>query len=115
MLKYSHYYNDYLEITELSNPNVKSIMKNISAQNILPGIVAMAAGYTTKTKPGPSVATSCMGLPAACAMYPNTEKITKPAIKLVAELMTLVSNASLKMDNDFYGDASKSVRFLAYL
>lgn len=62
---------------------------------MLPGMVAIAAGYTTKTRPGPSVATSCMGLPAACAMYPNTEKITKPATKLVAELITLVSKASL--------------------
>lgn len=56
----------------------------------------MAAGYTTNTKPGPSVATSCMGRPAEYAMYPKTENITKPATKLVAELITLVKMASLK-------------------
>lgn len=70
-------------------------MKKMSAQKMLPGIVAIAAGYTTKTSPGPSVATSWMGLPAECAMYPSTENITKPAMKLVAELITLVSIASL--------------------
>lgn len=47
-----------LIFTELSNPNVNSIMKKINAQKVLPGIVAIAAGYTTNTKPGPSVATS---------------------------------------------------------
>lgn len=55
-------------LTELSRPKVSSIMKKIRAQKMLPGIVAIAAGYTTKTKPGPSVATSCIGLPAECAM-----------------------------------------------
>lgn len=70
-------------------------MKNIRDQKILPGIVAMAAGYTINTKPGPSVATSWIGLLEACAMYPRTEKITKPATKLVAELITLVTKASL--------------------
>lgn len=74
-------------------------MKKIRAQKILPGIVAMAAGYTTNTNPGPSVATSCIGLPAACAIYPKTEKITNPATKLVAEFMTLVKMASLKKIN----------------
>lgn len=87
----------YFLLTELSRPNVSNIIKKIKAQNILPGIVAMAAGYTTKTNPGPSVATSCIGLPAECAMYPNTEKITNPAMKLVAEFMTLVKMASLKL------------------
>lgn len=29
-----------LKLTELSRPNVKSIMKNIKAQKVLPGIVA---------------------------------------------------------------------------
>lgn len=43
-------------------------MKKMSAQNIEPGMVAIAAGYTMKTKPGPSVATSCMDLPLARAM-----------------------------------------------
>lgn len=38
--------------------------------------------------------------PDECAMYPNTEKITKPAQKLVAELMKLVSKASLKTTNE---------------
>lgn len=70
-------------------------MKKMSAQKMLPGMVAMAAGYTMKTRPGPSVATSLMGRPVACAMYPSTEKITKPDTKLVAELMTLVKRASL--------------------
>lgn len=43
-------------------------MKNISAQNVLPGMVAMAAGYTMNTRPGPSVATSLMFWPDVCAM-----------------------------------------------
>lgn len=47
---------------------MSSIMKNMSAQKILPGIVAMAAGYTINTSPGPSVATSWIGLPDAYAM-----------------------------------------------
>lgn len=83
-------------LTELSKPKVRSIIKNIKAQNMLPGIVAIAAGYTTKTNPGPSVATSCIVLPEAWAMYPRTENITNPAIKLVAEFITLVNMASLK-------------------
>lgn len=74
-------------------------MKKIRAQNMLPGIVAIAAGYTMKTNPGPSVATSWIGLPATWAIYPKTENITKPAMKLVAELMTLVSRASLHKKN----------------
>lgn len=68
----------------------------MSAQNVDPGMVAIAAGYTTKTSPGPSVATSCTCFPDVCAMYPRTLKITKPATKEVAELITLVSNASLQ-------------------
>lgn len=71
-------------------------MKKIKAQKILPGIVAIAAGYTTNTKPGPSVATSWIGRPAEYAMYPKTENMTKPAMKLVAELITLVKIASLR-------------------
>jgi hypothetical protein len=73
-------------------------MKKISAQKMEPGIVAMAAGYTINTSPGPSVATSWMGLPELWAMYPSTEKMTNPATKLVQELMTLVSRASLQDD-----------------
>ncbi len=71
-------------------------MKKINAQNVDAGIVAIAAGYTMKTKPGPSVATSCIGLFEACAMYPSIANITKPATKLVHELIRLVSSASLK-------------------
>lgn len=71
-------------------------MKKIRAQKVEPGMVAMAAGYTTKTNPGPSVATSCTSLPEACAMYPSTLKITKPAMNDVAEFITLVKMASLK-------------------
>lgn len=52
-------------LTELSNPSVSSIIKKISAQKVDPGIVAMAAGYTTNTRPGPSVATSWTSLPDA--------------------------------------------------
>lgn len=85
----------FLKHTELSKPNVSNIMKKMSAQNVLPGIVAMAAGYTINTKPGPSVATAWMLWPDECAMYPNTEKITNPAQKLVAELIKLVNSASL--------------------
>lgn len=70
-------------------------MKKIRAQKILPGMVAMAAGYTTNTRPGPSVATSWIGIFAACAIYPNTEKITNPAMKLVAEFIIDVKIASL--------------------
>lgn len=55
-----------------------------------------APGYTSKTNPGPSVATSLMSCPDVCAMYPRTEKMTKPEIKLVAELMKLVRSASLE-------------------
>lgn len=55
-------------LTELSNPSVSNIMKNISAQKVLPGIVAIAAGYTINTRPGPSVATSLMFWPDVCAM-----------------------------------------------
>lgn len=33
-----------LKFTELSNPSVRSIIKNMRAQKTLPGIVAMAAG-----------------------------------------------------------------------
>lgn len=54
--------------TELSKPSVSNIMKKMSAQNIEPGMVAMAAGQTMKTKPGPSVATSLMDFPLAWAM-----------------------------------------------
>lgn len=36
-----------------------------------------------------------MDLPTAWAMYPSTEKMTKPETKLVAELIKLVSKASL--------------------
>lgn len=70
-------------------------MKNINAQNVDPGMVAIAAGYTTNTSPGPSVATSWTSLPDACAIYPSTLKMTKPAMKEVAELITLVKIASL--------------------
>lgn len=82
-------------LTELSNPRVNSIIKKISAQKVDPGMVAIAAGYTTNTKPGPSVATSWISLPEVCAIYPRTLKITKPATKDVAELITLVKMASL--------------------
>ena len=41
--------------TELSRPSVSNIMKNNSDQNVAPGNVAMASGYTTNTKPGPEV------------------------------------------------------------
>lgn len=85
------------KLTELSKPSVSNIMKKISAQNVDPGIVAIAAGYTIKTSPGPSVATSWTCLPEVCAMYPSTLKITKPATNDVAELITLVSMASLWM------------------
>lgn len=34
----------YVIYTELSNPNVSNIMKKMSAQNVDPGMVAMAAG-----------------------------------------------------------------------
>lgn len=85
-----------IQRTELSKPRVKSIMKKISAQNIDPGMVAMAAGYTMNTSPGPSVATSWIDLPLAFAMYPSTEKITNPAMNDVALLITLVNKASLK-------------------
>lgn len=37
----------------LSNPSVISIKKNIIDQNTEPVIVAIASGYTIKTKPGP--------------------------------------------------------------
>lgn len=90
----------FYEHTELSNPSVSNIMKKMSAQNVLPGIVAIAAGYTINTKPGPSVATAWILRPDECAMYPNTEKITKPAQKLVAELMKLVNKASLQNEFD---------------
>lgn len=83
-------------LTELSKPKVSNIIKKIRAQKMLPGMVAIAAGYTMNTSPGPSVATSVIDRPAACAMYPSTEKITKPDTKLVAELMTLVRIASLQ-------------------
>lgn len=59
-------------------------------------MVAMAAGYTMNTSPGPSVATSCTSRPDACAIYPSTLKITKPATKEVAELIRLVKRASLE-------------------
>lgn len=55
-------------LTELSRPSVSNIIKKISAQNVLPGIVAIAAGYTMNTRPGPSVATSLMFWPDVCAM-----------------------------------------------
>jgi len=54
--------------TELSKPRVRSIMKKMRAQKMDPGMVAIAAGYTMKTSPGPSVATSWMGRPDVCAM-----------------------------------------------
>lgn len=76
-------------------------MKNINAQNVEPGMVAMAAGYTINTNPGPSVATSCIGLCDTWAMYPSTANITNPAMKLVHELITLVSNASLEVQKKF--------------
>lgn len=53
-------------LTELSKPSVNNIIKKIKAQKIDPGIVAIAAGYTTKTRPGPSVATSAIGFPVIC-------------------------------------------------
>lgn len=37
----------------LSKPKVMSIKKNIIDQNTEPLIVAIASGYTIKTKPGP--------------------------------------------------------------
>lgn len=40
--------------TELSSPKVKSIRKNMMDQKGAAGSVAMAAGYTTKTRPGPT-------------------------------------------------------------
>ena len=40
-------------LTELSRPSVRSIMKKIRDQNVEPGSVAMASGYTTNTRPGP--------------------------------------------------------------
>lgn len=58
----------YVYLTELSNPRVSSIIKNINAQKVDPGMVAIAAGYTTNTSPGPSVATSWTSLPDAWAM-----------------------------------------------
>lgn len=70
-------------------------MKNIRAQKVEPGIVAIASGYTIKTRPGPSVATSLMSLPAINDIYPKTEKMTKPERKLVPELTKLVMMASL--------------------
>lgn len=33
-----------IEFTELSKPSVSNIIKNINAQNVLPGMVAIAAG-----------------------------------------------------------------------
>jgi len=41
------------EPTELSRPSVSNIMKKSNDQNVAPGSVAMASGYTTKTNPGP--------------------------------------------------------------
>ena len=43
----------------------------------------------------PSVATSSMGLPSFCDMYPNTENIANPEKKLVTQLTELVNKASL--------------------
>lgn len=39
--------------TALSNPRVTNIKKNNTAQTVDPGNVAIASGYTIKTRPGP--------------------------------------------------------------
>jgi len=36
-------------------PKVMSMMKNMMAQPVDPGRVAMASGYTTNTRPGPEI------------------------------------------------------------
>ena len=40
-------------LTALSSPSVSNMRKKMSAQPTDPGSVAIASGYTTKTKPGP--------------------------------------------------------------
>ena len=40
-------------LTELSRPRVRSIRKKMIAQNVAPGRVEMASGYTMNTRPGP--------------------------------------------------------------
>lgn len=44
--------------TEESSPSVSNIKKNMREKKGAPGNVAIASGYTMKTRPGPSAATS---------------------------------------------------------
>ena len=49
-LKNKKIFLHFILLTELSNPNVSNIRKNIKDQIVAPGIVANASGYTTNTR-----------------------------------------------------------------
>lgn len=83
-------------LTQLSTPKKNNIAKKIIAQKLGHGNIVIAAGYVTKAKDGPPVATVATGWPVLSAINPTTEKTTNPAKILVPQLIIGTNIESLK-------------------
>lgn len=71
------------------------MIKNKIAQAGAPGRRKTTSGYVMKTSPGPELTTESIVEPVECAIVPNIENVTTPAIKHVRVFTKQVIMASL--------------------